>query len=183
MTFSLAACGDGLPIGDPGPGVDGGNDAGTTDDAGPGSDAGGNDGGAELGCNSADETAIANYSFDDFTADDAVAASGQDCVLNPEEDCAGFAAGAAGGNPAAIENLANCVGACLGQRVGVSATCQDCYGDIVACGASACAFECICRIGPEGCQGPALVACNTCLNANCVPAFNDCSGLDGTLPE
>ena len=57
---------------------------------------------------------------------------------------------------------------CIKDSTGLSDACVTCFDDTVACTVANCISDCI------GGQTP---ACDACMEANCMPAFQTCSGL------
>lgn len=65
----------------------------------------------------------------------------------------------------------DCAAECLHQALGLSPACAGCFSGFMACGLSACA---------EACAAPGSETCGLCLGEQCAPAFELCSGLDGS---
>jgi len=61
-----------------------------------------------------------------------------------------------------------CNARCIAERTGASLACATCGGDAAACAVTACLSACA--------MDPGSVACTTCLDANCWPAYEDCFG-------
>lgn len=68
-----------------------------------------------------------------------------------------------------------CITACLSSATGATTACAGCYADSSECGLLNCAGECaIDQSAPE---------CQACLDANCIEAFDECTGFgDPPLP-
>ncbi len=72
-------------------------------------------------------------------------------------------------------NRVACVASCLTANTGVSPDCAGCYADSSECGLQNCAGQCAIDQNAPPCQA--------CLEANCIEAFDDCSGFgDPPLP-
>ncbi|MFT4572159.1 MAG: hypothetical protein ACI91F_003057, partial [Candidatus Binatia bacterium] len=66
-------------------------------------------------------------------------------------------------------DLPGCVGTCVSGATGLSPDCALCYGQSSQCGIGACTVECAAdQSAPE---------CTACLDVNCIPAFDVCSGV------
>ena len=59
---------------------------------------------------------------------------------------------------------------CIKDSTGLSDPCVACFDDTVQCSVNNCIGDCI------GGQSP---ACDACVDAKCMPAFQACSGLTG----
>ena len=70
----------------------------------------------------------------------------------------------------ALKNLGNAKAAteCIQEETGLSDACVGCFGQVNACGMSKCLAQCI---------QPQSKACTECIDENCMPAFEECSGL------
>ncbi len=139
--------------------------------------------------NETDAATLESLMIGDATGAQAVRAAGQACavefvdgqaVIGPCFVLLGAALGP-DATPEAIEALEGCFADCVGDATGFSDECSACYGESSTCGARNCATPCTCLGLPSGCEEAAAAACDTCVNDNCTPAFNECSGIDGTL--
>ena len=72
------------------------------------------------------------------------------------------------------DNRVACVNACLVAATGLSSDCSQCYANSSECGLQNCASECAVNQSSAPCQA--------CLEANCIPAFEACSGLGDPPP-
>lgn len=139
--------------------------------------------------NETDAATLESLMIGDATGAQAVRAAGQACavefvdgqaVIGPCFALLGAALGP-DATPEAIEALIGCFAECVGDATGFSDECSACYGGSSTCGARNCATPCTCLGLPSGCDESARAACDACVNDNCTPAFNECSGIDGTL--
>ena len=162
LAVSVAACGDSSD-GNGGNGGTGGNGTGGT-----GGGTGGTGGALTDQCtNSADQSV-----YED--AGDGDAAAGRDVISDFASACTtpacGNELGTVVGNPSDenVQALADCIVDCTAEEYDLSDGCLSCYGDVVACGADLCLTVCI---------DATSQACADCLDTNCVPDFEICSGL------
>lgn len=61
-----------------------------------------------------------------------------------------------------------CFQECMSSQVPLTANCVDCFTQQVDCATSSCFFPCV--FGTEA-------ACATCIEANCLAAFQECAGI------
>ncbi len=71
----------------------------------------------------------------------------------------------------ALKNFGNAANAtkCIQDETGLSDACVACFGEINACGMSKCLALCFNPSSPE---------CTACIDANCMPAFEEYPGLE-----
>ncbi len=66
-------------------------------------------------------------------------------------------------------DVATCGSDCVADNTDLSDDCSDCFGEIIACTASNCAFQC--GLDAEG------EACASCREENCNDDFEQCAGI------
>ena len=64
---------------------------------------------------------------------------------------------------------------CIQDATDLSDGCTECFGEVALCGKDKCIGSC--ALDPDG------DACSDCVAANCLPAFEECSGLSTEKPE
>lgn len=62
----------------------------------------------------------------------------------------------------------DCGARCVEDTVGVTAPCADCFGSMLTCTLTHCAFQC---------AGGDADACAACQADNCLAAFEGCAGI------
>ncbi len=140
--------------------------------------------------NGADFCAIQQYTFDPplndlLTGPQAVAAFSQSCIgtVTNQGPCFTFVLGVLSctmNNNCTMQpqQLADCIGGCTQEELGLGDGCAECYAGVGSCGSINCAGaeQCQC-LGIAGCDPTQIAGCNACLAENCNEPFEACSGL------
>jgi hypothetical protein len=75
-----------------------------------------------------------------------------------------------------LSNIGNvsAVSMCIQMKDGLSKSCADCFAAYSGCSVEKCLSSCV--------AAPDSTACQTCVQANCGPAFTSCSGIMNLNP-